>query len=448
MLTRTLTTTEAAARAVVPFPLAPHTIEETGLSFDMLEQLVLKMLHFSGEMTGSRLARRLGLQYSAIAPVLDHLKHNFLVEVLGSGLVAGPAYLYRLTEAGRQRALLCLEQSHYVGPAPVPFERYEAYMRAFTSALPRAATRERVRAAFGELVLSQRVLDQLGPAVNGGHSLFVYGPPGNGKTVISQAIRNLLDGHIAVPHAIDANGHVIQLFDEVVHKRVEEERDGEDADLDIGLAPDRRWVNCRRPLLTVGGELTIESLDLAYGAISKFYQAPVQMTANGGVLVIDDFGRQRCSPAAILNRWITPLESRVDYLTLQTGQKLPMPFGVLVVFATNIKPSELVDEAFLRRIHYKVFTESPSEDDFKRIFERCCHEHALNYDEPLVDELITDLFAPRQIPLRGCHPRDLITQALSIGEYLGQPGRLTSTLLKMAFHTYFVDERGGGAATP
>jgi SpoVK/Ycf46/Vps4 family AAA+-type ATPase len=172
------------------------------------------------------------------------------------------------------------------------------------------------------------------------------------------------------------------------------------------------------------------------------------MTANGGVLVIDDFGRQRCSPAAILNRWITPLESRVDYLTLQTGQKLPMPFGVLVVFATNIRPTELVDEAFLRRIHYKVFTESPSESDFKQIFERCCEQFGIAYDETLVEGLIAEHFAPRQMPLRGCHPRDLITQALSIAEYLGEPKRLTDGLLRMAFHTYFVDERGGAAATP
>jgi MoxR-like ATPase len=436
-----LAPTLAYTGSVVPFPVAPHTIEETGLSFDLLEQLVLKSLHFSGELTGAELGRRLGLQYSAIAPVLDHVKHQYLVEVLGSGLVAGPAYVYRITDAGRQRALLFLEQSHYVGAAPVPFERYEAYMRAFTSVLPRTATRDRVRQAFGELVLSQRVLDQLGPAVNGGHSLFIYGEPGNGKTVISQAIRNLLDGEIAIPQAIEANGHIIQLYDAVVHEAIEGTAFAADDELDTGHAPDHRWVRCRRPLVTVGGELTLENLDLAYGSVSKFYQAPVQMSANGGVLVIDDFGRQRCSPASILNRWITPLESRVDYLTLQTGQKLPMPFGVLVVFATNIKPTELVDEAFLRRIHYKVFAESPSVDDFKAIFERCCLQRGIEYHEALVNHLIAEQYAPRQVPLRGCHPRDLITQALSMAEYLGEPERLTDPLLTMAFQTYFVDDR-------
>ena len=274
--------------------------------------------------------------------------------------------------AGGSAPLLHLEQSQYVGPAPVPFASYEAYMRAFAAARRQTVTRSRVRNAFGELVLSDRVLDQLGPAVNGGHSMFVYGSPGNGKTVISQSIRNLLDGEIAIPYAIEAHGHIIQLYDAVVHQALPSQQSDDDDGIDAGHAPDRRWVRCRRPLVMVGGELMLESLDLAYGQVSKFYQAPVQMAANGGVLVIDDFGRQRCSPAALLNRWITPLESRVDYLTLQTGQKLPMPFVVLIVFATNINPTELVDEAFLRRIHYKVYTESPTLPQFRKIFERCC----------------------------------------------------------------------------
>ena len=423
-----------------PYPVAPHSLEETGLSFDLLEQLVLKTLHFSGELTGAVLGRRLGLQYSAIQPVLEHVKQMHLVEIMGGGVLAGPAYLYRITDAGRQRALLFVEQSHYVGTAPVPFSQYEARMRAFGASAPRAATRARVRDAFGDLVLSDRVLDQLGPAVNGGHSLFIYGAPGNGKTVIAQAIRNLLDGDLFIPHAIEANGQIIQVYDAVVHEALS--WPDTSASIDTGHNPDMRWMRCRRPLVTVGGELTLSSLDLAYSSVSGFYSAPVQMTANGGVLVIDDFGRQQATPAALLNRWITPLESRVDYLTLQTGQKLPMPFVLLVVFATNITPSDLVDEAFLRRIQYKVFAESPTVAQFKDIFERCCAQHGVSYEEALVDELLEVSFRPRQISLRGCHPRDLIGQALSIGEYMGEPGTLTSALLKSAFHTYFVDEHG------
>jgi hypothetical protein len=428
---------------VVRHPETPHTLQDTGLSFDMIEQLTLKMLHFSGELSGGDLAHRLRLQYSALTPVLEHLKQLYLVEVFGSGLVAGPTYLYRITDAGRGRALLFLEHSHYVGPAPVPFAQYERFMRAFAEAAPRSATRDRVRQAFRSLVLSDTVLSQLGPAVNGGHSMFVYGPPGNGKTVISQSIRNLLDGELPIPYAIEAHGHIIQVYDAVVHQALPQQ-DPSEAGMDMGHAPDQRWVRCRRPLVTVGGELGLEALDLHYGETSKFYQAPVQMVANGGVLVIDDFGRQLCSPTALLNRWITPLESRVDYLTLQTGQKLPMPFAVLIVFATNIKPQDLVDEAFLRRIHYKVFAESPTLAQYKEIFQRCCFERDVPYDEILVNQLIAQEYTPRRISLRGCHPRDLIGHALAFAEYLDEAPRLTAPLLKMAFDTYFVDERETG----
>lgn len=425
---------------VVRFPRAPHTLEESGLPFDLVLQLVLKTLHFSGGLTGAELGHRLGLQYSVIEPVLQHLKLVHLVEVAGSGLVAGPAYLYRITSAGRERAHLFLERSHYVGKAPVLFDQYEAYMQAFAEAVPRTATRERVRLAFRDLVLGDRVMDQLGPAINGAHSLFVYGPPGNGKTVISQSIQNLLDGDIAVPYAIDANGHTVQVYDPVHHYSLETEEDAERA-IDTQQAPDARWVRCRRPLVTVGGELSLESLDLSYSPTARFYQAPVQLTANGGVLVIDDFGRQKCSPVALLNRWITPLETRIDYLTLQSGQKMPVPFVVLIVFATNIKPADLVDEAFLRRIHYKVFAESPTPQEFRQIFERHCLRAGLEYRESLVNELMEEITRTRGLALRGCHPRDLIDQAISLAEYLGEPRRLTSPLLARACTSYFVDEQ-------
>ena len=424
---------------LVPHPPAPLAFEDTRLPFDFLIQLISKTLHFSGEMSGALLGRTLGVPYSAIEPLLTHLKLNQLVEISGGGLTGGPAFVYRLTDSGRMRALMFLEQNHYVGVAPVPFHDYDAYMQAFGGAIPKIATRERVREAFSGLVLSQRVLDQLGPAVNGGHSLFVYGPPGNGKTVISQAIRNLLDGEIAIPRAILADGHVIKLYDPVVHEPLPSDEDANA--LDSGdLQLDARWVRCRRPLVTVGGELELRDLDLSFSETTKFYQAPLQIAANGGVLVIDDFGRQKCSPIALLNRWITPLESRTDYLTLETGQKLPVPFVVLVVFATNVRPADLVDEAFLRRIRYKVFAESPTLTDYKLIFERCCAERDIAYDESLVDRLIEDVYRPRGIAVRGAHPRDLIDHALSLADYLGAPRQLTRDLLREAAACYFVDE--------
>jgi predicted ATPase with chaperone activity len=429
--------------SIVEFPRAPRTLAEAGLPVDLVVPLILKTLHFAGELQGSELAARLGLQYSVIDPVLQHLKTSYLVEISGGGLTGGPAYLYRITVEGRSRAMQYLEQSQYVGAAPVPLAAYDAYMRAFAAAAPKTATRDRVREAFNKLVLSQRVLDQLGPAVNGGHSIFVYGPPGNGKTVISQAIRGLLDGEVAIPHAIVADGHIIRVFDAAAHDALPPA--DADSSLDSGgQGEDARWVRCRRPLVMVGGELELENFDLAYRESTKVYQAPLQLAANGGVLIIDDFGRQKCSPVAMLNRWITPLESRVDFLTLQTGQKVVVPFAVLVVFATNIKPAELLDEAFLRRIRYKVFAESPTLPDFKKIFQHCCEERGLEYDEALVDGLVRDVFTPQGIPLRGTHPRDLIDQALSLADYLSQPRHLTLPLLREASGSYFVDEREAG----
>ncbi len=425
-------------------PAAPVTIEDTGLSFDLLEQLALKTLHFTGELSAAALSTRLGLLHSVLEPVLQHLKREYLCDVWG-GSMGGSSFIYRLTDAGRTRAMLALEQSRYVGTAPVPFSQYEAYMRAFDAGPVKAVNRANVRRAFGHLVLSDRVLDQLGPAVNGGHSLFVYGPPGNGKTVISQAISGLLSGEVCIPQAVDFDGHLVQVFDPAVHHRVPTALD---TSLDRGTSGDARWLRCTRPLVTVGGELTLQALELSYNAASRFYQAPIQLLANGGVLVIDDFGRQRCSVVDLLNRWINPLESRTDYLTLQSGQKMPVPFVVLVVFATNIKPSELVDEAFLRRIHYKVFAENPSTTDFKRIFERCCRERRLAYDEVVVDRLIADFFDQREIALRGCHPRDLIEHALALTDYTGAPRQLTFELLLEACASYFLDDHRVRQASP
>jgi len=419
-------------------PPAPRTLEEAGLTHDFLTQLLLKVMHFGSDYTGLELARRVGLEFSVIEPVLDFLKRSHQCEFFGGSMIGGPSYQYRITDEGRRRALLFLEHNKYAGVAPVPLAQYCEYLEAYRRTIPRTATRERVRNAFSHLVISQKVLDQLGPAIAAGHSMFVYGPPGNGKTVIAQAIRNLLDGEIAVPYAVEVQGQIIQFFDPVNHEPLADDEDR--SGLTTGARRDGRWVRCRRPMVMVGGELTLESLDLSYSPTMGFYTAPVQALANGGVLVIDDFGRQHCSPRDLLNRWIVPLESRVDFLTLQTGQKFDLPFLVLVVFATNIKPAELVDEAFLRRIHYKVFAESPTRQDFSRIFENYCRVRDLAYDPALVDHLLDSYFKPRGIQMRGCHPRDLIEQALAHAEYVGRPPVLTDDLLEAACAGYFVDD--------
>ena len=431
----------AERQATLELP-APRSLEEAGLSRDLITQLVLKTLHFSGELSGTELARRIGLPFHVIEPVVAAIKQQYHLDISG-GTLGSHSYRYRITDAGRGRAMLFLEQSHYVGVAPVPLTQYCAYMDRFKAAVPHQVTRAEVRNAFRHLVISQQVMDQLGPAVNAGHSMFVYGPPGNGKTVISQAIHNLLHGDMLIPHALEVEGSVIRFFDPVNHEPIIEPVNDS---LDLGAHVDRRWVRCRRPKVMVGGELSLDQLELSYSPTLGFYRAPVQAVANGGVLVIDDFGRQACSPRELLNRWIVPLESRVDFLTLQTGQKFDFPFMTMIVFATNIRPNELVDEAFLRRIQYKIFAESPTRAEFLQIFANSCAEFGLEYRPEVVETLLTVYFKPRQIPLRGCHPRDLIRQVLSLADYLGEAPELRLDLLEAACNAYFVDDREAPAS--
>jgi hypothetical protein len=420
---------------------APKTVEESGLGVDVIVQLVVKTLHFAGELTGVAIADRLGLTFNVVEPAIDRIKTQRVCEIVGGTALGPPSYRYRITQLGREHAGTYLDRNMYHGFAPVPMEHYKRYMKQFGAHGPLKASRDQVKNAYSHLVLSDRVLDQVGPAINAGHSLFVYGPPGNGKTVIAQGIRNLMPGDQWIPYSLEVDGSIIQVFDPVNHEVLTMPERA--AGLDSAIAYDARWIHCRRPAIMVGGELTLDHLELTYNPTAGFYRAPVQLLANGGVLVIDDFGRQQCSPQALLNRWITPLESRMDFLTLQSGQKVEVPFMVLPVFATNIKPGELVDEAFLRRIQYKVFTESPTKADFAQIFENYCRSQDLDYDPALVDFLVDGPFVTKKVTMRGCQPRDLINQALALAEYREQPRRLTAELLGSACDSYFADEDEG-----
>ena len=417
-------------------PEQPITLEESGLASGTVSSLIVKTLH-AGEASGMDLAERIRLPYSILEPLLEHLRVEMLVQVKSAAGMGTAGYHYMLTDAGRDRANRYFETCGYVGPAPVPLDQYAAYMNALR-AQTRDVYRERVAAAFTHLILEPEMLDQLGPAIASGKAMFLYGPPGNGKSVMGEGIGRVLGGDIYMPHALDVDGQIITMFDPVAHQ-ARRESDASSlirSEMDV----DGRWVRVGRPVITVGGELTLEMLDLRYKELSAFYESPVHLKANGGVLVVDDFGRQRVAARDLLNRWIIPLESRVDYLNLISGKKFQVPFDVMVVFATNLEPRSLADEAFLRRIPYKILAKNPSLDQFGRIFEMNCRRHGLIYDPSLVQHLHSKYYIGRKLEMRACHPRDLTDQAVSLCRYHRRPVEITPDILDEVCRTYFLED--------
>jgi hypothetical protein len=430
-----------------PVPKAPVSIEDTGLPYEQLKQLIVKAL-YAGELSGLALADKLCLPYMLLESIVEHLRAEKLVEVRGAHGSGTAGYRYALTELGRERGGVYFDSNGYVGPAPVPLKQYTAAMHE-VKAQRGFLDRERIAYGFTHLIVSAETLDQLGPAVNSGKSVFLYGPPGNGKTVVAEGIGKALGGDLYVPWALDIDGQIITIFDPVNHEMLDDDQAA--GSIIKPVERDRRWVRVKRPVVTVGGELTLEMLDLSFNPIAKFYEAPLQMKANGGVFVVDDFGRQRIRPRDLLNRWIVPLESRVDFLTLHTGKKFEMPFDVLIVFATNLNPESLADEAFLRRIPYKIYARNPTTEEFGKIFALNCKRKGIAYDAVIIEYLVRRYYEPRSLEMRGCHPRDLVEQVVDICRYQNKPFVITRELLDQACKNYFLEEqvkKNGAAKRP
>lgn len=411
----------------------PRTIEDTRIPQPFLADLALKILYFSGTMAGGQVALAMRLHFNGIvASILRLLKTQHLVEVLGGSSLNAASYQYSITDRGGERARELLERNRYVGPCPVALRHYIEAVE-FQSARRFLVRENDVREATRGLILAPDVIECVGPAVNANESIFVYGPPGNGKTSIAKAIGNrLLPGNVMVPHAIYEDGQVIKMFDPETHHALESE------EIQLGeTGLDKRWVRCAPPVVITGGELTLTDLDLAWSDTNRFYEAPLQMKSNGGILVIDDFGRQRMSPTDLLNRWIVPLEDHIDYLTFHTGKKFPVPFKSLLVFSTNLEPKSLVDEAFLRRISHKLRVDNPTQKQFYEIFMAACRAYGVEFDQEVFKYMLRKYYLDTNRPLRACHPRDLLKQLISFAIYRGEPKVMTNELIDRAASSYF-----------
>jgi predicted ATPase with chaperone activity len=407
-------------------PPYPNSIEDTGLKEGFLEELILKDIYLVNFALGREIAQRTQLPFKIIEEILESLKKQMLVEVRAAGGIAD--YEYTPTDKGRDRARAYFDHNTYVGACPVPWAHYVESLKYQTIRRESVTPRD-LEVAFSDIMVNRKTINTVGPAINSGRGMFLFGEAGNGKTSIAERIARSFRGHVFIPFAVEIDGQIIRVYDGHNHQQVAPSAYPRDYD--------HRWIRIHRPCVVVGGELTIDQLELQYDYSAKLYEAPLQLKSNCGLLLIDDFGRQRIDHKSLLNRWIVPLEKRVDYLALHTGKKLEVPFEQLIVFSTNLNPSDLVDEAFLRRIPYKINITTPTEEEFKWIFLQYCQRAGVPYNEEAVNYLIETQYRSGRRMMRCCHPRDIIDQVVNLCKFLQTEPRLTREYLDHACSVYF-----------
>ena len=422
-------------------PPVPTTIQETGLESNFVLNLLLRLMYISGIQTIPELSEHIKLTRRVVESTLTFAKNEALVEIRGPSENNYTIMRYALTNAGRRRAAEVLRRCEYIGPAPVPLESYQIQVQKQTIT-NEIISIERLQKALSHLVLPPDLIRKLGPAANSGRAILVFGGTGNGKTSIAEALAATFQQSVYIPYCIEADGQIIKFFDPAVHVPANSQPAESNGHANPMLLPqmeyDPRWVRCRRPHIISGGELTLEMLDLDFDPYSKYYEAPLQMKAIGGIFIIDDFGRQRVRPNDLLNRWIFPLERKVDYLTLHTGKKFDMLFDQLVIFATNFPPEELMDPAQLRRVHYKLRIDPPTLEEYKEIFRRICDAYGLKFSEDLFAYIINSFYLKHKVPFAGFHPKFIVEHTIASCNYNGTPPQLTRQLVNDALENMVI----------
>jgi hypothetical protein len=424
----------AERRTAAPLPRAPQRIEDAGLDVGFLVELVVKVLFLRGQLRLPELSAHLKLPVGVLDPVLTLMRSERLCEMSRRGETEG-AMLYTLTDAGRVRAQDFLARSQYSGPAPVSLNAYITQVQK-QSILHMSINRARVSEVFSEVVISDQLLDQFGAGMASGRAVLIYGPAGSGKTYIAERLVGLADGDVGIPHAIAVDNEVIQVFDAVIHQPVAQEKIAGSL-LDLGSRDDQRWVICRRPAVIAGAELTLSMLDLQFDPKSRFYQAPPHVKANNGLFIVDDLGRQLVSPRDLMNRWIVPMDRRVDYLALHTGKKFLLPFDLTLVFSSNLPPSELADPAFLRRLGYKIFVGPLEESDYRQVFADVCATLDIPFKDEQYRYVLQQCHARTATPLLACLPRDILGQLHDFARFNGVKPELSPELIDWAWNNYF-----------